>query len=90
LHEVRRRFAGDAVEVDMRGELDHVPGVERLVARNGGYRMVLEQGVEPGEVLRTLVNKDGVVVERFERVETSLDEIFVRVVRGEAGEGEGT
>jgi ABC-type uncharacterized transport system ATPase subunit len=36
-------------------------------------------------VLRALVNRSDVVVERFERVETSLDEIFVRVVGGEVG-----
>jgi ABC-2 type transport system ATP-binding protein len=98
LREVRQRFASDAVEVDLRGELDHVQGVEQLIARDGGYRgdsgyrsyrMVLQEDVRPEEVLQTLVNRAGVVVERFERVETSLDEIFVRVVGGEAGtEGE--
>lgn len=80
LSEIRQQFASNAVEVDLRGRLDHVPGVARLIARNEGYRMLLEDGVQPEELLRTLVNMPQVTVERFERVETSLDEIFVRVV----------
>ena len=84
LGEIRRRFAGNAVEVGLRGELDQVPGVERLIPYDGGYRMLLQDGVQPEEVLRTVVSMPGVVVDRFERVEASLDEIFVRVVGREA------
>ena len=36
--------------------------------------------VQPGELLKTLVNTPRVTVERFERVTTSLDEIFLHVV----------
>jgi len=80
LSELRRQFATNAVEVDLQGELNRVPGVEQLVARNGGYRMLLQDGVPPEQLLRTLVNMPEVTVERFERVQTSLDEIFVQVV----------
>ncbi len=80
LSEIRRQFATNAVEVDLQGELNRVPGVEQLVARNGGYRMLLQDGVPPEQLLRTLVNMPEVTVERFERVQTSLDEIFVQVV----------
>jgi ABC-2 type transport system ATP-binding protein len=83
LDEIRREFASHAVEVDLEGALDRVSGVERLIPRDGGYRMVLEDGVQPQTVLRTLVNTPGVSVERFEPAETTLDEIFVRVVGGE-------
>ena len=80
LDEIRKRFARNAVEVDLGGALDRVPGVKHLTPRNGGYRMLLEEGVQPGELLKTLVNMPRVTVERFERVTTSLDEIFVQVV----------
>lgn len=80
LDDVRRRFATNAVEVDLRGELDEVAGVRRLSPRNGGYRMTLEDGVQLEELLQTLVTMPQVTVERFERVETSLEDIFVRVV----------
>ena len=80
LQEIRRQFAGNAVEVDLRGEVGQVPGVEHLAAQDGRYRLVLQEGVQPEQVLKVLVDKPGVTVERFERVETSLDEIFVQVV----------
>lgn len=41
LDEIRRRFTRNAVEVDLDGELDRVPGVKHLTPRNGGYRMLL-------------------------------------------------
>lgn len=81
LTEVRRRFADHAVEVRLAaGTLEQVPGVARIVAQNGAYRLLLDDGTEPAAVLRTLVERPDLEVERFERVETSLDEIFVRVV----------
>jgi ABC-2 type transport system ATP-binding protein len=87
LDEIRRRFAHNAVEVDLNGDLDRVPGVKHLTPRNGGYRMLLEEGVQPEALLRTLVNMPRVTVERFERVKTSLDEIFVQVVEQEGERG---
>jgi len=91
LDEVRKQFAANAVEVDLQGELDEVPGVRRLTPRNGGYRMTLEEGVQPETLLQTLVAMPEVTVERFERVQSSLDDIFVQVVGREvtnAGEEE--
>jgi len=87
LDDIRQRFATNAVEVDLDGELDEAPGVRRLIPRDGGYRLLLEEGVEPEQVLRALVNMPEITVERFERVTTSLDEIFVRVVQ-DVHEGE--
>jgi ABC-2 type transport system ATP-binding protein len=80
LDEIREQFARNAVEVDLDGELGELPKVKRLTPRNGGYRLLLEEGVEPETVLKTLVNMPRVKVERFERVKTSLEEIFVQVV----------
>jgi ABC-2 type transport system ATP-binding protein len=93
LDEIRARFARNAVEVELDGELDQLPGVKHLTPQNGGYRMLLEEDVRPEELLKMLVNMPHVMVERFERVKTSLDEIFVQVVeqKGErepGGEGE--
>jgi len=88
LEEIRGRFTSNAVEVDLRGELDGIDGVDQLTPRNGGYRMVLKEGVKPEEVLQRLVANPRVTVERFERDEVSLDEIFVRVVGGEAAQSE--
>jgi hypothetical protein len=49
--------------------------------------MTLEEGVQPGAVLQRLVGMPSVTVERFERVQTSLEEIFVEVVGHELNNG---
>ncbi|MGD8519074.1 MAG: hypothetical protein PVG54_19070, partial [Anaerolineae bacterium] len=41
---------------------------------------LLEQGVQPENLLKTLVDRPDLTVEAFEQVETSLEEIFVQVV----------
>ncbi len=88
LQDIRRQFASNAVEVELRGEPGEIPGVESMTVKDGTRRLLLSAGVKPDELLRTLVNMPDVAVERFERVETSLDEIFVRVV-GREGAKEG-
>jgi ABC-2 type transport system ATP-binding protein len=80
LQDIRHRFASTTVEVELRGKLDQVAGIEKIIRQNGSYRMLLKEGVRPEELLKTLVDRPEITVERFERVETSLDEIFVRVV----------
>lgn len=80
LQEIRRRFAANAVEVELRGDLPQLPGVEQAITQNGAYRLLLQEDVQPEMLLKTLVNLPTATVERFERVEPSLDEIFVQVV----------
>ena len=81
LNEIRRRFSANVVEVGLRGEPVAVSGVQQITpGLNGSYRLLLEEGVRPETVLQALVHQPDLVVERFEHVETSLDEIFIRVV----------
>lgn len=80
LAEIRREFADNAVEVELQGHIENVPGVTRLVHQNGAYRMLLDESTAPDDVLRYLVQRPEITVYRFERVQTSLDEIFIRVV----------
>lgn len=87
LAEIRHQFAGNAVHVGLTGRFDGLPGVECVVQRDGGYHMLLSEGVRPEEVLRALVNTPGVTVERFEPIQASLDEIFLRVVGRPVGDG---
>jgi ABC-2 type transport system ATP-binding protein len=80
LAEIRRQFSRNSVEVAVRGTLDGVAGVERIVAHNDRYRLLLEDGIRPENLLKTLVDRSDLTVEAFEQVETSLEEIFVQVV----------
>jgi ABC-2 type transport system ATP-binding protein len=82
LSDIRRRFAGNAVEVAVSGELCHLhqPGIARVMPHNGSYRLLLKEGLGTEELLKNLVNQPGLTVQRFEQVVVSLDEIFVRMV----------
>lgn len=88
LNQIRSDFAGNTVEVDLQGEIQELAGVEKITRHNGSYRMLLEEKTRAEQVLERLVHRPDVVVERFERVHTSLDEIFIRVVGREVSEGE--
>jgi ABC-2 type transport system ATP-binding protein len=80
LADIRREFAPNAIEVELTGELLPVPGVERVAPHNGRYRLLLEEGTRPEKVLRALVDQPQLAVQHFERIEPSLEEIFVKVV----------
>jgi ABC-2 type transport system ATP-binding protein len=83
--EVRRQFAGNALLVQVQGELPDLPGVGNREAVNGGFKLHLAPGSQPQDILRKLVEKN-VIVERFEQAVPTLDEIFIRVVQGQGGE----
>jgi ABC-2 type transport system ATP-binding protein len=80
LSDVRQQFAPNAVEVSVKGEIDQVGGVDRITKSNGKYRLVLQEGARPEEVLKELVDQPRITVQSFEQVQTSLEEIFVRLV----------
>lgn len=80
LDEIRQDFAGNAVEIELHGDPGEIPGVERVISRNGSYRMMLAENTQPDQVLKSLVGRSDLTVERFERVHMALDEIFVKVV----------
>ncbi|MBN1628251.1 MAG: ATP-binding cassette domain-containing protein [Thermoleophilia bacterium] len=80
--EIRREFAANAVAVEGEGDFSGLPGVLEARQEDGAWRLSLESGADPQEVLRALAARPGVKVERFERAEPSLDDIFVSVVTG--------
>jgi ABC-2 type transport system ATP-binding protein len=86
LNEIRRRYAGNAVLVQCHGELPAIQGVEEMTSHNQAVKLTLSQGTAPQDVLNSLVNQ-GVVLEKFEVAIPTLDEIFIRVVKGEVSDG---
>jgi ABC-type uncharacterized transport system ATPase subunit len=57
--------------------------------QNGSWHMALEVGTDPQAIFRTLANREGVKIERFELAEPSLDDIFVSVVQDGVARQEG-
>ncbi|HMD89923.1 MAG TPA: ATP-binding cassette domain-containing protein [Anaerolineaceae bacterium] len=82
LEQIRRQFAGHELEVRVSSPLpEHLPGIASYAAVNGGFRLKLEPGSAPQNILRELVSQN-VMVEQFEIAMPTLDEIFIQVVKG--------
>lgn len=82
INNIRRDYARP--EVDIRTEYvlpAQIDGVKRIIPQNGGARLALSPGVQPKDILRTLVNLD-ISLEQFEIAMPTLDEIFIEVVKG--------
>ncbi|HHX44513.1 MAG TPA: ATP-binding cassette domain-containing protein [Chloroflexi bacterium] len=84
LAEIKRRYAKDAVRVRADRSLRGLPGVQAVEEREG-VQIVTLNGCTPQGFLATLVAQ-GVSVQAFEVASMPLQEVFVRVVRGEKGE----
>lgn len=79
---IKRDFAANAVLVQANGDMSDLPHVLEARQEDGQWRLSLQGGADPQEVLRALVARPGVTVERFELAEPSLDDIFISVVTG--------
>jgi ABC-2 type transport system ATP-binding protein len=82
LDEIKRQYSTDAVSVDSDADYLRCPLVARVDGQTGGRRrsvaIHLRDGATATEFLQWLV-ASGAAVERFERLTTPLEEIFVRV-----------
>lgn len=80
--DVRHRWAPNAVLVRGSGPFQSTPGVARVEQIDGQCELWLDQGVDPQQVLRALVLRADIVLERWEVAAPSLDDIFIAVVEG--------
>jgi ABC-2 type transport system ATP-binding protein len=82
LNDIRRQFSEKDVILRSEDEIPAIPGVARVVKQNGDYRLVLNHGVLPKDILRDLVGQN-IAIDQFEIATPTLDEIFIKVVNGE-------
>ena len=82
LAEIRHRFAGNNLIIHADREIPSLPGLEKVERLNGAVKLHLAREAQPQEILRQLVLA-GVALDRFEVAVPDLDEIFIRVVKGE-------
>lgn len=83
LAEIRRQFSGNAVWVRTPAQLPALDGVARVEPLNGAFKLHLSKGTDPQGILEALVARK-LAIEQFEIAMPTLDEIFIRVVQGEA------
>ncbi|HNT74895.1 MAG TPA: ATP-binding cassette domain-containing protein [Anaerolineae bacterium] len=80
--QIKRNFAGNALALEGHGDFDQLPGVLEVRHQNNHtWNLTLETGANPQDVLRALLARPDVKVERFELAEPSLEDIFVTVVQ---------
>ncbi|MCS7060164.1 MAG: ATP-binding cassette domain-containing protein [Anaerolineae bacterium] len=81
--EIRRQYADRAVRVTTKSPLPVIAGVVETSRRGNEHTLALPHGMEPQEVLQQLIAA-GVLIEQFELALPTMDDIFVKVVAGEA------
>lgn len=82
-----RKSGGEAIKLDYDGDgsiLHRLPGVSRVNDAGKTAEIFLEDGTDPQEILRALVDK--LTIRKFDLSEPSLHEIFVRAVGGKSHE----
>ena len=84
VREIKQQYAGNAVLIHGRGDFSGLPGVIEMRQQNDGWHLNLGAGSDPKALLQALANRPDAYVERFELAQPSLEDIFVRVVQGEA------
>jgi ABC-2 type transport system ATP-binding protein len=85
--EIKRQFAGNAINLTGEGDFSQLPGILESRQENGALHLVLESGITPQEIFRSLATHPDWRVDRFEVAEPSLDDIFVTVVQGTGSAG---
>lgn len=88
LNDVKRQFGKDAVLLDYEGGLDFLSDgkIEKVVRHPHHVEVVLAKGTSP-QILLQLAMAAGATINRFERVEVSLNEIFIESVTKRNGQG---
>jgi ABC-2 type transport system ATP-binding protein len=87
--DVRRAYSDGAVVVHGRGlptETARLGSAAGATVADGSVRYLLREGATPSDLFRELAASD-VEVDRFEVAAPSLDEIFIRAVRGDRRPG---
>jgi ABC-2 type transport system ATP-binding protein len=82
LQSIRRKYSGEEVLIRTRGAMPELHGVAGISPHNDAVKLSLEAGTTPNDLLRQLLEV-GAAVERFELAIPELDEIFIRVVKGD-------
>jgi ABC-2 type transport system ATP-binding protein len=79
LGEIKARYRGNSLLLDVEGELGEIPGVTGKRVHKGYTELILDGKTIPQQVLTHLMNLE-MVINRFEVATPSLNEIFLKEV----------
>ena len=79
---IRRKYSGEEVLLRTRDGLPELKSVKAITSHNDAVKLSLQSGKTPDDLLRELLEK-GAAIEKFELAIPELDEIFIRVVKGD-------
>ena len=80
INDIKRQFAGNAVEVVGEGKFSDLEGVRSARRIDGAWHLYLDEHTRPRDLLRQIAQRDELHVQRFEVSYPSLDDIFISVV----------
>ncbi len=81
LQDIQGEFSSRDILVTPVSDLpETIEGIKSVQKLNRRYRLVLNEGVEPNQVLKSLIDK-GVALNEFEIAVPPLSEIFIKVVK---------
>lgn len=86
LADIKQQFAPNAIEISPPLALDGWPEVERTETRDKKQTVFLRPGLAPRDLLRKIF-ENGLPLDRFQRAEMPLEQIFITVVKGGANHG---
>lgn len=79
--EVRQRHSLPEIRVTLTSPLPSIGGIDKSVSEGENtWRLLLKDGSSPHDVLASLI-KAGAQVERFEKVLTPMEDVFIRTVQ---------
>ena len=81
VEQIKRSFAGNAIELKGQGNFADIPGVLEARQVNGTWHLALAPGENPQAIFRQLAADPDTTIDRFEIAEPSLDDIFITVVK---------
>ncbi|MFZ0548454.1 MAG: ATP-binding cassette domain-containing protein [Candidatus Promineifilaceae bacterium] len=80
VNEIRRRFAGNTVDVNGTGPVDQISGISHIEKENSTYHINLTDGTSPQDFLRTLAEDEAISIDSFNIALPSLHDIFIQIV----------
>ena len=85
LNEIKKQFAPNAIEIAPPLSFEGWGEVRRAELIDGKQKVYLTESATPRDLLKKIFER-GMMIDRFEMATASLDEIFVKVVKGDTHE----